>query len=45
MRGAVMTGELPGMIEWVQMVLWGAGICLLGVVVFRKKRNSIMQRL
>ncbi len=45
MRGAVMTGELPGGTEWLQMVLWGAGACLLGVMVFRKNRNSIMQRI
>lgn len=45
MRGAVMTGELPGGTEWLQMVLWGAGVCLLGVMVFRKNRNSIMQRI
>ena len=45
MRGAVMTGELPGGKEWLQMVLWGAGVCLLGVMVFRKNRNSIMQRI
>ena len=45
MRGAVMTGELPGVAEWLQMVIWSAGICLLGVMVFRKKRNSIMQRI
>lgn len=45
MRGAVMTGELPGGTDWLQMVLWGAGVCLLGVMVFRKNRNSIMQRI
>lgn len=45
LRKAVMFGQLPAGLEWLQMVLWGAGIYLLGHLVFRKSRGKIMQKI
>ena len=45
MRKAVMEGRLPTPAEWMQMILWGVGMLLLGALLFRKLRNSIMQKI
>ncbi len=45
MRKGFMYGELPLFTEIVQMLLWSAGIFLLGHLIFRLCRNRIMQRL
>lgn len=45
LRKAVIYGELPNTVEFLQMVLWGAGIYGLGYLVFRKNRNRILQKI
>lgn len=45
LRKAVMYGELPLPVETAQMLLWGAGMYFAGVLVFRKSRNRIMQKI
>lgn len=45
LRKTVMYGQIPAAGEFVQMVLWGGGICLAGWLVFQKNRNRIMERL
>lgn len=45
LRKAVMFGQLPTGVEWLQMILWGAGVYLLGHLVFRKSRGKIMQKI
>lgn len=45
LRKAVMEGLWPQGMELLQMVLWGAGMLLLGHGVFRRNRNRIMQKL
>ena len=44
-RKAVMYGQAPGGMEWVQMILWGIGMYLIGHWVFKKNKNKIMQRI
>lgn len=45
MRKAVLAGTLPTAVEWAQMILWSAGMLLLGMLVFRRCRNRIMQKI
>lgn len=45
MRGAVMDGLLPTPVQWIQMILWGVGMFLVGAAVFRSQKNKIMQKL
>lgn len=45
MRRAVMYGTAPGAGQLLAMLLWGAGIYLLGWRVFRRNRTRIMQKL
>lgn len=45
MRKSVMHGALPTGTEWAQMALWGGGMLLLGMIVFRRNRNRIMQKI
>ena len=45
MRGAVMDGLLPTLVQWIQMILWGVGMFLVGAAVFRSQKNKIMQKL
>lgn len=45
MRKAVMVGELPTRIEWIQMLFWSVGIYLIGYLIFKKSRNRIMQKI
>lgn len=45
MRKAVMHGALPTGTEWAQMALWGIGMLLLGMFIFRHNRNRIMQKI
>ena len=45
LRKAVMYGQLPDTVEFLQMVLWAAGIYMLGHWVFRKNRNRILQKI
>ena len=45
MREIVMYGQLPGTVEWLQMILWSAAVYALGLVVFRRNRNRVMQKI
>ena len=45
LRKAVMEGLWPQGMVLLQMVLWGAGMLLLGHGVFRRNQNRIMQKL
>lgn len=45
LRKAVMQGLWPGGLEWVQMILWSMCLYLLGHWIFRRNRNTIMQKL
>lgn len=45
LRKAVMHGTLPNGTEFLQMTLWGVGICLAGYFVFKKNKNRIMQKI
>lgn len=45
LRKAVMEGLWPQGVELLQMILWGAGMLLLGHGIFRRNRNRIMQKL
>ena len=45
LRQAVMYGQLPGTVQWLQMILWSAALYILGSVVFRRNRNRIMQKI
>ena len=45
MRKAVMVGELPTRIEWIQILFWSVGIYLIGYLIFKKSRNRIMQKI
>lgn len=45
LRKAVMQGLWPAGMEWVQMVLWSVGVYLFGHWIFRRNRNTIMQKL
>lgn len=44
-RDAVMYGRCPGLIRWIQMIVWGAASFALGYAVFRKNENRIMQKI
>ena len=45
MRKAVLYGTLPTAVQWLQMILWGAGMFLIGAFVYHRNRNQIMQKI
>lgn len=45
LRKAVMAGQLPTLAELAQMLLWGLGMFLVGMLLFRRKKNRMMQKL
>lgn len=45
MRKAVLYGTLPTAVQWLQMILWGAGMFLIGALVYHRNRNQIMQKI
>ena len=45
LRQAVMAGQWPDGGQVLQMVLWGGGVLLLGIWIFRKDRGRILQKL
>lgn len=45
LRKAVMYGQLPNVVELLQMIIWGAVICGLGYWLFWKSRARILQKL
>lgn len=44
-RECIMYHHFPSGMMWLEMAAWGFGIFLLGLYVFRKNENKIMQRL
>ncbi len=45
LRKAVMYGTIPEYIEFLQMILWGVGMYLIGYYIFKKSKNKIMQKI
>ena len=45
LRGMVMESRLPAVSVWVQMALWAVDAYLLGTLVFRRKKDRIIQKL
>lgn len=45
LRSVVMDGILPSGWEFVQMILWGIGMAAVGIFVFRRSRNQLIQKL
>ncbi len=45
LRKAVMQGLWPEGMEWAQMLLWSGGVYLLGHGIFKRNRNTMMQKL
>lgn len=44
LRNVILYGKMPEAAVWIQMILWGVGMWLLGQYVFRRNRNRIMQK-
>ncbi len=44
-RECVMFQRIPEPMEWLKMVLWGMGVFLFGYLFFKKKENSVMQKI
>lgn len=42
-RDCMMYQQLPNMLEGTQLVVWGIGMYLVGILVFNKFKNKIMQ--
>ena len=40
-----MYGTIPEYIEFLQMILWGVGMYLIGYYIFKKSKNRIMQKI
>lgn len=45
LRKVVMLGELPTGEGILRMILWGVGIYLIGYAIFKKNKNTIMQKI
>lgn len=45
LRYIVLQHQLPPASEMLRIVIWGAGMFLVGYVVFQKNKNSMMQKL
>lgn len=45
LRKAVMSGELPTGLEWLQMCFWGVSVLAIGFLIYRRNRNVVMQRI
>ena len=43
-RECVMYQKVPDMSVWMKMIGWGVGIFLVGYFIFRRKENSVMQK-
>lgn len=43
-RQCVMYGRCPELSVWVQMIVWSVGMFLIGYFVFKKKENTVMQK-
>lgn len=43
-RECVMNRSCPELSVWLNMILWGVGMFVAGYYVFRKKENTVMQK-
>lgn len=43
-RECVLYRTVPNVSVWVKMILWGVGMFLIGYYVFKKKENTVMQK-
>ena len=43
-RECVMYQQVPELTVWLKVIGWGVGMFLVGYYVFRRKENSVMQR-
>lgn len=43
-RECVMYQQVPEFMVWVKVIGWGVGMFLAGYYIFRRKENSVMQR-
>ncbi len=43
-RECVMYGRCPELWAWLQMIIWGVVMFALGYFVFRKKENTVLQK-
>lgn len=44
-RVCIMEGQVPEPMLWVKMILWSVIVFILGLRVFRKNENKIMQKI
>ncbi len=44
-RECIMYQHFPSILLWLKILLWGLGIFSLGLYIFKKNENKIMQRL
>lgn len=44
-RKCMIYSTMPSLLEFVQMVVWGLGMYMLGTYVFWKSQNAVMQKL
>lgn len=45
MRAIVLNAEFPTVYQWIQMFAWGIGTFLVGQYIFKKNKNTIMQKI
>lgn len=43
-RQCVMYRSMPDISVWVKMICWGLGMFVVGLYVFKRKENSVMQK-
>ena len=43
-RECVMYQKVPDMVVWMKVIGWGVGMFLLGYYIFKRKENSVMQK-
>lgn len=43
-RECVMYGRCPEFTAWLQIILWGVGMFVVGYYVFKKNENTVMQK-
>ncbi len=44
-RKCMIYASMPDFMEWMQMIVWGMSMYVVGCYVFKKSQNMIMQRL
>lgn len=44
-RKCMIYATMPETMEWMQMIVWGIGMYIVGCYVFKKSQNAIMQKL